>query len=100
MVKKSDILKEKVKAIDFDKIKTVEDLIEAYKDSSVQSRAIATCAIALENLDRMAREGTRYTQAYCGTSVCAPSRASLITGLHSGHCPVRGNWEIAKGAGQ
>ena len=45
-------------------------------------------------LDRMAREGTRYTRAYCGTSVCAPSRASLMTGLHSGHCPVRGNWEI------
>jgi arylsulfatase A-like enzyme len=56
--------------------------------------------IQTPRLDRMAREGTRYTQAYCGTSVCAPSRASLITGLHSGHCPVRGNWEIAKGAGQ
>ncbi len=49
MVRKSDILKEKVKAIDFDKISTVEDLVEAYKDSSIQSRAIATCAIALEN---------------------------------------------------
>lgn len=56
--------------------------------------------IQTPRLDRMAREGTRYTQAYCGTSVCAPSRASLMTGLHSGHCPVRGNWEIAKGAGQ
>lgn len=56
--------------------------------------------IQTPNLDRMAREGTRYTQAYCGTSVCAPSRASLMTGLHSGHCPVRGNWEIAKGEGQ
>jgi arylsulfatase A len=50
--------------------------------------------IQTPRLDRMAREGTRYTQGYCGTSVCAPSRASLITGLHSGHCPVRGNWEI------
>ncbi len=49
MVRKSDILKEKVKAIDFDNICTVEDLVEAYKDSSIQSRAIATCAIALEN---------------------------------------------------
>lgn len=56
--------------------------------------------IQTPNLDRMAREGTRYMQAYCGTSVCAPSRASLMTGLHSGHCPVRGNWEIAKGEGQ
>ncbi len=50
--------------------------------------------IQTPNLDRMAKEGTRFTQAYCGTSVCAPSRASLMTGLHSGHCPVRGNWEI------
>jgi arylsulfatase A-like enzyme len=50
--------------------------------------------IQTPNLDRMAREGTRYTQAYCGTSVCAPSRASLITGLHSGHCAIRGNWEV------
>ena len=56
--------------------------------------------IATPNLDRMAAEGTRYTQAYCGTSVCAPSRTSLMTGLHSGHAPVRGNWEIAKGEGQ
>ena len=56
--------------------------------------------IATPNLDRMAREGTRYTQAFCGTSVCAPSRASLMTGLHSGHGPVRGNWEIAPGEGQ
>jgi arylsulfatase A-like enzyme len=56
--------------------------------------------IKTPHLDRMAREGTRYTQAYCGTSVCAPSRASLITGLHSGHCPVRANWEIAPGEGQ
>ncbi len=56
--------------------------------------------IATPHLDRMAREGTRYTQAFCGTAVCAPSRASLMTGLHSGHCPVRGNWEIAPGEGQ
>jgi arylsulfatase A len=56
--------------------------------------------IQTPRIDRMAKEGTRFTQAFCGTSVCAPSRASLITGLHSGHCPVRGNWEIAKGEGQ
>ena len=61
--------------------------------------------IKTPNLDRMAAEGTRYMQAYCGTSVCAPSRSSLMTGLHTGHCPVRGNREIPAseskfGAGQ
>src|SRR5689334_11786136 len=56
--------------------------------------------IKTPNLDRIAREGTRYTQAYCGTSVCAPSRTSLMTGLHTGHSPVRSNWEIAPGEGQ
>jgi arylsulfatase A-like enzyme len=47
--------------------------------------------IKTPNLDRMAAEGTRYTQAYSGTSVCAPSRTSLLTGLHMGHAPVRSN---------
>ncbi len=56
--------------------------------------------IKTPHLDRMAREGTRYSQAYCGTSVCAPSRASLMTGLHSGHGPIRANWELAPGEGQ
>lgn len=50
--------------------------------------------IKTPHLDRMAAEGTRFTQAFCGTSVCAPSRASLMTGLHSGHCPIRANREI------
>lgn len=56
--------------------------------------------IQTPRIDRMAQEGTRFMQAYCGTTVCAPSRTSLMTGLHSGHAPVRGNWEIAKGEGQ
>jgi arylsulfatase A len=56
--------------------------------------------IQTPRLDQMAREGTRFLQAYCGTTVCAPSRASLMTGLHSGNSPVRGNWEIADGEGQ
>lgn len=47
--------------------------------------------IQTPNLDRMAAEGTRYKQAYAGTSVCAPSRTSLMTGLHVGHAPSRGN---------
>ena len=50
--------------------------------------------IQTPNLDRMAREGTRYLQAYCGTTVCAPSRTSLMTGLHMGHSPIRANREI------
>lgn len=45
-------------------------------------------------LDRMAAEGTRFTQCYCGTSVCAPSRTSLMIGLHTGHSPIRANREV------
>ena len=50
--------------------------------------------IKTPNLDRMAAEGTRYTQAYCGTTVCAPSRTSLMIGQHTGHSPIRANREI------
>jgi arylsulfatase A len=50
--------------------------------------------IQTPRIDQMAAEGTRYLQAYCGTSVCAPSRSSFFTGLHCGHCPVRGNYEV------
>ena len=50
--------------------------------------------IRTPRLDEMAAGGTRYMQAYCGTSVCAPSRASFFTGLHTGHCPIRGNYEV------
>ena len=42
-------------------------------------------------LDRMAAEGMRFTQFYCGSPVCAPSRYSLMSGLHMGHAYVRGN---------
>ncbi len=50
--------------------------------------------IQTPHLDRMAREGMRFTQAYSGTSVCAPSRATLMIGRHTGHGPIRGNREI------
>lgn len=43
------------------------------------------------NLDRLAAEGMRFTQSYASAPVCAPSRASLMTGLHQGHAYVRGN---------
>ena len=45
------------------------------------------------NIDRMAAEGMRFTQHYSGSTVCAPSRCALMTGLHTGHCHVRGNRE-------
>ena len=43
------------------------------------------------SIDRLAREGIRFTQYYSGSTVCAPSRAALLTGLHTGHTEVRGN---------
>ena len=42
-------------------------------------------------LDRLAAEGLRFTQFYAGSTVCAPSRCVLMTGLHTGHARVRGN---------
>jgi arylsulfatase A-like enzyme len=47
--------------------------------------------IKTPNIDRIAREGMKFTQAYAGNSVCAPSRSSLMQGLHPGHARVRGN---------
>jgi arylsulfatase A len=47
--------------------------------------------IATPNIDKLAKSGMRFTQFYAGTSVCAPSRATLMTGLHTGHTAVRGN---------
>ncbi|MCQ2316034.1 MAG: arylsulfatase [Bacteroidales bacterium] len=49
--------------------------------------------IRTPNIDSMARHGLRFTQAYAGSPVSAPSRASLMTGQHTGHCEVRGNKE-------
>ncbi len=46
------------------------------------------------NIDRLAAEGTRFTQYYSGSTVCAPSRAALMLGLHTGHNRIRGNGEI------
>ncbi len=43
------------------------------------------------NIDRLAAEGMRFTDYYAGSTVCAPSRCVLMTGLHTGHCYIRGN---------
>lgn len=47
--------------------------------------------IRTPRLDRMVEEGTRFTQFYAGSTVCAPSRSVLMTGQHTGHTTVRGN---------
>ncbi len=43
------------------------------------------------NIDRLAAEGMKFTQAYSGSAVCAPTRCVLMTGLHTGHCQRRAN---------
>ena len=45
------------------------------------------------HLDNLARQGMKFTQHYSGSTVCAPSRSCLMTGLHTGHTPIRGNKE-------
>lgn len=50
--------------------------------------------IRTPHLDRLAAEGLRFTRFYAGSTVCAPSRCSLMTGLHTGHAVVRRNYEV------
>lgn len=47
--------------------------------------------ITTPRIDRLAAEGLRFTDAYAAAAVCAPSRAALLTGLHTGHAAVRAN---------
>ena len=47
--------------------------------------------IQTPHIDSIAHEGTRFTQVYAGSSVCAPSRCALMTGLHNGHGRIRDN---------
>lgn len=42
-------------------------------------------------IDKMAAEGMRFTQHYAGSTICAPSRCSLMTGLHTGHAAIKNN---------
>ena len=46
------------------------------------------------HIDRLAKEGLRFTQHYSGSTVCAPTRCCLMTGVHTGHAQVRGNREV------
>lgn len=46
------------------------------------------------NIDKLVSQGLMFTQHYAGNTVCAPSRSALLTGMHTGHTPVRGNKEI------
>ncbi len=66
-----------------------------YGDLSLlgQSRFETPC------IDRLASQGMVFMQHYSGSPVSAPSRSSLLTGLHTGHAPIRGNKEM-QGEGQ
>lgn len=57
--------------------------------------------IQTPNIDQLAKEGMRFTQCYSGSSVCAPARSVLMTGMHTGHTRVRGNFGLGgvKGLG-
>jgi arylsulfatase A-like enzyme len=50
--------------------------------------------VATPHIDKLASEGIRFTQVYCGSTVCAPSRCCLMTGLHTGHARIRGNARV------
>ncbi len=56
-----------------------------------QNSVPGTKRLDTPNLDRMAAEGALLTRHYCPASVCAPSRASLLLGVHQGHAGVRNN---------
>lgn len=49
---------------------------------------------ATPNIDKLAKEGMIFTQHYAGSTVCAPSRSTLMTGQNTGHTPIRGNKKV------
>jgi arylsulfatase A-like enzyme len=53
--------------------------------------------IQTPNIDRLAAQGMRFTSAYAGAPVCAPSRSCLVTGQHAGHTRVRWNSSVRTG---
>jgi arylsulfatase len=50
--------------------------------------------IRTPSIDRIGREGMKFTDHYSGSPVCAPSRCVLLTGLHTGHAYIRDNDEM------
>ena len=56
--------------------------------------------IRTPHLSTLASEGMTFTQFYAGTAVCAPSRAVLMSGLHTGHVEIRGNMQYKSRNGQ
>jgi arylsulfatase A-like enzyme len=55
--------------------------------------------IRTPHVDKLAAEGMRFTQCYAGSAVCAPARSVLMTGQHTGHTRVRGNFGKVGGVG-
>ena len=51
------------------------------------------------HIDALADEGIKFTNHYAGATVCSPSRNVLMTGMHTGHCYVRGNGRNPAGEG-
>lgn len=51
--------------------------------------------IETPNIDKLAAGGVQFMQHYAGSTVSAPSRSALLTGLHTGHTPIRGNAEVS-----
>jgi arylsulfatase A-like enzyme len=49
------------------------------------------------HLDRLARDGTRFTQAYVAAPICSPSRCGLITGQHPGRWRITSFLQTRKG---
>ena len=64
----------------------MSDELAYYELSHMRNPKIRT-----PRIDRMAAEGTRFTQALAGAPVCAPLRCTLMTGKHMGHASVRVN---------
>ncbi len=77
--------------------RTYSSPISSSSSAMIWDMAILACYgqpyIHTPNIDQMAREGMRFTQAYAGSPVSAPSRATIMTGQHTGHTHVRGNKE-------